>query len=145
MINRLFLDSSVLISASASNTGASALTLMLCSYGKIQGIVSDYVIKESSRNIANKLNEDAYKRFVFYLKNCGLVICPSFDKLLKAVPIASKDQPIVQAAICSGVEYLITLDKKDFFKENIIEYLRQYNIRLMRPGDFISAHRELLD
>jgi len=54
-MSRIFLDSSVLIAASASNVGASHAVIVMAEIGLIKAIVSEQVIEECERNLQKKL------------------------------------------------------------------------------------------
>lgn len=135
---KVFLDSSVLIAACASKTGASAFILGWCRAGKLKGYISIEALKEAKKNIELKLNSIGKKRFVYYLKfaNLILVASPSLEKIAQCENyITQKDAPILAAALKSPASFLITLDKKHFFDARLVKFAEPMEI--LTPGDFI--------
>lgn len=135
---RLFLDSSVLIAASASINGASAYILGLSKTREIQTYVSLDVLRETRKNIEDKLDLKSIRRFLHYSQYAHLNILPQPDyELTKKCGkfIHSKDVLILAAAISSPADYIITFDRKHFLKKEVIEFVRPKIIFI--PGDFV--------
>lgn len=138
-MKKVFLDSSVLIAACASLSGASALILGYCREGKIQGYVSLDVIGEARKNIILKLNERGRKRLVFYLKAANLKISPQVtsEEIFEAeMHINLKDAPILASAVKTSASHLITLDRKHFFAPEVIKFAKE--LKIISPGDFVK-------
>lgn len=137
-MKKIFLDSSVLVAASASTRGASALILGLSRQKKIQTYISPDVIGEARRNINIKLGSLGRKRLIYYLKYANLVFTPTpsvEDIAICEKFINEKDAPILAAAIKSPASYLITLDKKHFLQTKVIKYVKP--LIITTPGDFV--------
>jgi len=75
-MKKVFIDSSVLVAASASKNGASALILGLCRKERIKGFVSLDVIKEAQKNVNLKLGPLEKERLTYYLKKANLYLLP---------------------------------------------------------------------
>jgi predicted nucleic acid-binding protein len=110
---RAFIDSSVLIAACLSSTGASREIILQAIRGNVTLVISELVMKETKQNLTNK----------------APAAIPAFDQFLDAVPfesvrpskqqvlqaaayIALKDAPIVAAAKKAQVDYLVSLDRR---------------------------------
>jgi predicted nucleic acid-binding protein len=144
-MKKVFLDASVLVAACASKRGASAFIFGCCRREKLHGFISMDVIGESRKNVNLKLGENSKNRLKFYLKKAKLVLVddPSMEMVFKCEEVINvKDAPILAAAIISGARYLITLDKKDFLKEEVFKFVKP--MQILTPGEFISKFRKEL-
>lgn len=105
---------------------------------RIKGFLSRYVLIETKRNLIKKSAEKSLERFIFYLENCNFNITsePTLLELKTCRIINSKDAPVLIAAIKNDVQYLVTLDKKDFMKKEVFNYAKP--LKIMLPGDFIE-------
>lgn len=136
---RVFIDSDVLIAGAASTRGASHLVLRLGELGLIDLVSSAQVRAEVERNLATKVPA-ALPAFQLLAD----AACRWIDDLDKQQSAAvrgwahPKDAPILAAAVASGCEWLLTFNTKDFRPRGGL-------IRVLAPGDFIQALRELLE
>lgn len=138
-MKKVFLDSSILVAASASKTGASALILGWCRQGKIAGFVSKDAVNEASKNVSLKLDSAAQQRLTQFLQKAALKLAPNppLSLVIKCEKlIFPKDAPILAAALNVGVDYLVTLDKKHFLQEDVLKFAQPAKILL--PGDFVK-------
>lgn len=114
---RLFLDSSVVFSATLSPTGGSAKIFTLSD--KFELVSSNIVLAESEKNVKKKLKHTIYVDRFFRLAS-HLTILPQIpdDKLINEakLTIAEKDAVILAEAKQAQPDYLVTLDKKDFLQ-----------------------------
>lgn len=93
---RIFLDSSVLIAASASNVGASHAVIVMAEIGLIKAIVSEQVIEECERNLQKKLPK-SLETFQLIISKVSPEILPqpSFNEFKQWINIIeAKDAPI---------------------------------------------------
>jgi predicted nucleic acid-binding protein len=113
MIPRIFIDSSVLFSAANSTRGHSYDLIMLSAQGKIILVMSDYVLEETRRNLAD-LKEPKDSRLVQILENAKIErIEVSRQEVLSAAKVVVlKDAPILAAAKAAKVDMLVSLDRK---------------------------------
>ena len=123
----LFLDSSVLFTAVNSPLGGSA-KLFTLPYVKL--IVSKIVLHEVEKNVRKKLAEYHLNRFFMLVSKLNVISSkPSKTLINKARKvIAEKDSVILAEAKRSKCDYLITLDKKDFLKEEVFRFIKPKKI-----------------
>jgi predicted nucleic acid-binding protein len=131
----LFLDTSVLLAAAGSMSGASRAVF---DHAAKQGWVlfsSPYAINEVLRNLP-KLRTSATNEWLRLRPQ--LILADDVVSLDRpAVFAASKDRPILFSALASA-EVLLTLDKADFtdmLGENF------YGLRVLLPYDFLEQER----
>jgi predicted nucleic acid-binding protein len=129
---RIFLDSSVLLSACGSGTSLSHLITEIAPARGWQLISASYCRAETARNI-RKLGDDAVWRW------------PVIQSIVEWVPnaltsrkplllTASKDKPVLISALASKCEVLLTLDKGDF---GILLGTTVYGLLVSTPRDFL--------
>ena len=136
-MKKLFLDANILFSATCSDSGASRMLFKLAKGDKVSLLSSTYAIEEALKNIEKKLGSDKLPEFFVLLSLLDDLIknlIPS-DKYNGVVP--KKDLPILLAAIELDVDYLITLDKKDFKTEKVEN--AQLPFKIMIPGEFLQS------
>ena len=132
---RLFLDSSVLLAASGSATGASRL-LFTAGHGRGWTLLtSDYCRQETEHNLAKLAPEAKHDwlsiiRPTIVISNTQVVL----DRPL--VYRAVKDRPIVISALHYQANYLLTLDRDDFHDLLGAEV---YGLRIRTPGEFLRS------
>jgi predicted nucleic acid-binding protein len=137
-MTHIFVDSSVFFSAVYSAKGHSRDLLIMAAKEEITLVVSQLVIDETRRNIAEVIPEK-----LLYL-----------DQLLEAIPFeyvrpskrqvvtatkvtALKDASIVAAAKRAKVDFLVTLDRKHLLgKPEIAEYL---DAPIVSPKEAVEA------
>jgi len=133
---KIFLDSSVVLAASLSATGASREVFDLASLHRWHLVVSPWVLREVRDNIANKLPDAS--RVWAALR--GLVAVES-DELTFDWPLVfevTKDKPVLITALaCADV--LLTLDRRDF---GTLIGRTVYELRVLTPGEFLRIERE---
>lgn len=136
---RVFLDANVLVAGSASETGGSALLLEWCGTGKVDSVVSRLVLLEAERNTRQKLPPKALERFRRFLKRIPFRIAAPVSRGQMRpyrMLIHEKDAPVLTAALCSGAEHLITLDRCHFMTERIRR--AHLPIRILTPREFLA-------
>lgn len=141
-MNHVFLDSSVLLSFCASKTGASALVMKYCREGKVKGHISEKVIAEVRKNTALKMGDRAVEQFAYILKEDFLIVEPDPQehqvKRCRGI-ITAKDAPILAVALInSEIEYLLTLDAKDFLKPHVLRFAAP--LKILTPGEFVKKY-----
>lgn len=138
----VFVDANILISGSASPQGASNAILRLGELGLIQLVASRQVIEETERHIRLKF-PDILPFIAELLGQARLKIVA--DPLIEEYArwfhvIEEKDAPILEAAVQEGVDYLITLNTKDFTQA----VSDASGIPFLTPAAFIERVRDLL-
>ena len=142
---RVFLDSSVVISGSASRKGAAHALLVLCEIGLFRPVVCPYVIDEVERNLHKKLPE-SLARFKELEANIAweIVPDPEIQNILPWVRvILAKDAPVLAAAIQAKPHRFITLDTKDFISATS-DVSQQSGLVIATPGDLLREIRSIL-
>lgn len=137
---RAFLDANVLFAAAYSATGASRELLRCAARGEAALVVSDVVIEEARRNLAEK----------------APAVAPLIDALLKVVPHETaaasaadvraaeeytepKDAPIIAAAIKAQARYLVTLDRVHLLDAEGVA--ARSGLEIVLPGTFLHLVR----
>jgi predicted nucleic acid-binding protein len=135
---KVFLDTSVLLSASGSAKGASRYILENSKIHKWELVSSYYCENETLRNLP-KLEYDADNYFKTSLKRQITWISDTFasDKIL--IFRKNKDKPVLVTALASEAEYLLTLDRADFHKR---VGSKVYHLKIRTPGEFLMELRE---
>jgi predicted nucleic acid-binding protein len=132
---RLFLDTSVLLSASASANGASREIFQLAPANGWVLIATPYGLAEVVRN----LPDFPLSATVEWLRLRGQLLIMD-DVLTLDRPVifpAGKDRPILFAAL-AWADVLLTLDRGDFQSLLSGEF---YGLAVLKPGAFIAARR----
>lgn len=136
---RIFLDSSVIIAALHSNTGASAQILALSQEEILEVFISNQVEEEVM---------DVLDRKYAYLK-------PTFKNLLKFSKLKQvntsdkditkearswikdpKDVKILLGAKAAHAHYILTLDLRDFIKDKTVS--EKTGLAILTPGEFLN-------
>ena len=113
---RAFLDSSVLFSSCVSFKGASHEIIKQGLRGTVALVISNVVLEEVERNLAEFPRGAAEALAVFhqYVDSVPFEIVRATERQVRqaAQYTEEKDAPIVAAAIRARVDYLATLDRK---------------------------------
>jgi predicted nucleic acid-binding protein len=134
---RLFLDTSVLLAACGSSTGASREIFRLASQHGWSLMASPYVLSEVMNNLVY-LGEDAAEIWAVLSKD--LIIWP--DVLTMDFPVvfsATKDRPVLFTAMAWS-DVLLTLDRKDF---GALIGSGFYGLVVQTPGIFLRSQRDI--
>lgn len=132
---RLFLDTSVLLAASGSATGASREIFRLAAANSWTLVATPYVIEEVRRNLSNfpaNASTDWNR-----LRGELLLMDDVFTADRPAVFTPAKDRPILFSAL-AWADVLLTLDRGDF--ETLLgkEF---YGLIILTPGKFPLRER----
>ncbi len=136
---RVLLDSSVILSALFSSTGASALILKLAEQKKINLLIHEYIVEEVESVLVRKSPENIGNFIALISKNLfRKVKRPTAKEVALAETIITdpKDAPILASAIREKVDYLITLDRRDFL--NISLTRKGLGPKIVLPGTLIK-------
>jgi predicted nucleic acid-binding protein len=110
----LFLDANVLFSAAHRPQNAPGLLVDFASAGLVRACTSEYALEEARRNLALK-SPDAMLSFERVRQTCAVTPAPGIGTLAWATTqIATKDAPILAAAIDCRCDWLVTGDRRDF-------------------------------
>ena len=132
----IFLDSSVVLAASLSATGASRQVFDFATRQRWRLLVSPWVLREVRDNLLNKPPGASSA----WAALRGRVIVEG-DELTFDWPLnfdVTKDKPVLITALaCADV--LLTLDRRDF--RALIDQT-VYGLRVLTPGEFLRIERE---
>ena len=134
----VFIDANVYFAAFYSDTGASALILDYASHGKITVFASKLVLREADRNLRKKSSPAKLKAFHRFLQQTKIkIVPPPEEAALKPYEeiIHPKDLPVLGAAVASGADFLITLDRKHFLTAKVTDKLKK--IKILTSADFV--------
>jgi len=132
---RLFLDTSVLLAASASAIGSSRALFEYATPRSWELLASPWVLGEVMRNLAKfpAAVTSAWLRLRAQLVIVDDVV--SFDRAL--VFLVSKDRPVLVSALASA-HVLLTLDREDFMG---VLGDQCYGMPILLPYDFLERER----
>jgi predicted nucleic acid-binding protein len=134
---KLFLDTSVILSASASSKGASNWIVEVFSRYHWELVSADYCRAETVKNLEKM---GGTSRSVFdSLVNPAILWKP--DTWVSDYPLLfpkAKDRPVVLAALSARADFLLTLDRHDF--QGLLGN-QVYNVSIRTPGDFLMEMR----
>lgn len=136
---KIFFDSSVVLAALWSETGASAKIIMLCEAGIFEGYLSEEVIEEVRKVLERKAPETLpqFKKLlkVTRLKILSKVKKSEVEKAKKWIKDAN-DAPILASAKKAKVDALLTLDLKDFIRDPGVA--KKSDLTIWTPGEFLQ-------
>lgn len=138
---RVFLDASVLFSASYSATGSSREIIRQAIWGDLAIVVSRYVLEEVRRNLATKVPGvlEAYEELLVLLSP-EIAKDPTLSELREvATYINLKDAPIIAAAIKAHVDYLVSWDRKHFIDDP--QVAARSGLAIVTPDELVSVLR----
>jgi predicted nucleic acid-binding protein len=134
----IFLDASCLIAAIGSPKGGSAFLLALCNNGFLRTVVSEAVLIETERNVADSFGGAALSRYDRLIAMSRLEVMPvpsaSYLQRMEQL-VGSKDAHVLAAAHTVEAPYIISLDKK------LVERINASGLSMvaLSPGDFIRS------
>jgi len=131
-LDRLFLDANVLFSAAWREKSG---LLRLWKLPGAELVSSAYAVDEARRNLSDS---EARARLETLLGETTLVAEGSLAELPPNLTLASKDRPILAAAIRAGATHLITGDRKDFGK---LFGRRIGGVLIQRPADYLKSRQ----
>jgi predicted nucleic acid-binding protein len=144
-VNRVFLDSNVIISGLLSAKGAPRIILdLLCLHlPNMQCVSGAYNMMEIERNLARKLPA-ALPVFQEYFPrmNMDIIPLPAQEELAPWFgAIADKDVPVIVSAINGKADFLVTGDTKDF---GPLMGRDDLPFMVLTPTEFVMLTGELL-
>ena len=136
---KIFFDSSVLIASLLSDTGGSAKLLNLCEVKSLSGYISEDVVVE----VEIVLNRKFPALLEIFRKNTAetnliIVKFASSAKLKEASTWIKdpNDAKILAGAKEADVDFLVTLDIRDFIKDTSVS--KKSGIKILTPGDMLK-------
>ena len=111
----VFLDASVLVAASHSPSGGSAVAMEACQGSQFRAAVTSRVLLEARVNIAEKFGEGDLVRFYRQLAALDpvMVLPPPDEQVRSCIALTTeKDAHVLAAALECNAAYLLTLDRR---------------------------------
>lgn len=136
----LFIDSSVIIAALFSSTGASAEIFESCEMGFCKAVISEGVVEEVERTLKKKSIEHlSVFRELIKIGKIKILSKPTKKELNNASNWIKDpdDVHILASAKSSNVDALLTLDIRHFIKDENVSRLSGLNI--FTPGEFLNS------
>jgi len=134
---KLFLDTSVLLAAAGSATGASRAVFAYAGPQHWTLLTSRYCLAEAEKNLS-KLPPAAAQVWSRTLR-AGLTIVTDAVVINKPLALArGKDKPVLITALAEACDYLLTLDRADFaalLQTNV------YGTSVCTPAAFLIRQR----
>ena len=138
--NRVFLDSSILITAILSSQGGSFYILTQLK-DKFYFQINNYVLEEVFEVLDKKFySQKELKNYLFLLLGLAKVeILPnsSQSSLKRLFKVINREDAPILASVFLNSNYLLTLDK-DFLNEKVRDLARKNNVLIFTPKEFIS-------
>lgn len=133
---RLFLDTSVILSACISSKGASRALFRLATTNQWRIFCTPFVVNEVERNlellsVEARQNWIKFRSFIYVAEDILTIELPS-------VFASAKDKPILFSAL-AWADVLLTLDQADFIDRIGNEF---YRLAVLRPGLFLQRERK---
>ena len=133
----VFLDASVLVAASRSPSGGSALAMEVCRGRRFRAALTTRVLLEARQNIAAKFGEQELLRFYQQIAALDpeMVPPPSPKRVAECVPLTTeKDAHVLAGALECRAAYLLTLDRRHLLTATIRS--ADLPVGVVTPGDF---------
>ena len=139
-MTRTFLDTTIIFAAALSPHGASREIIRRGLQGTVGLVLSDVVIEEARRNIANRYPEllDVLEMF-FTSVPFEIVQATQKEVITAATYVVLKDAPIVAAAQRARVDYLVTMDKQHLVNVQVVqEVKKQLGVHIILPESLLD-------
>jgi predicted nucleic acid-binding protein len=132
---RLFLDSSVLLAAAGSTSGASRLLITAARRKRWTLLTSAYCVREVEHNLP-KLESEATAGWRSLIKPRLTVVGTHLVLDRPLIYRAVKDRPVVITALSLKADVLLTLDRDDFHD---LLGSSVYGLPIRTPGEFLKG------
>lgn len=140
---RVFLDTSALFAGIWSASGGARMILKLGEVGAIQLVISLQVLEEIE-NVTRRKAPNSLGALALLLDRSQVEVRHSEGDvgLVQNLPKHPGDARILAAALDSGVDYFVTLDRKHFLDDSTLR--EAVPLQMGTPGDFLSWLRSKL-
>jgi len=135
---KLFLDTSVMLSACASPKGASRYIVEEAK-AMDWALVSAYYCREETKRNLHKLGEDAMTYFSSHLDRRIDWRLETLAADAIVIYNKAKDKPVLISALSITPDVLLTLDRADFHDRLGSQF---YGIAIRTPGEWLTEQRE---
>jgi SRSO17 transposase/predicted nucleic acid-binding protein len=135
---KVFVDSTVLMAACISASGASRVIVEHGQAGPFSLLASPLVLEETSRNLQKKKPAALTQLSRFHLTSSANPALATIERASRIV--ALKDAPIIAAAVEGGAEYLVTLDQVHLLSARQA-VARDFGLAVLTPGELLAILR----
>ena len=142
---KLFIDASVLVAATFSDTGASFFIFRLAEKGLVDITITEEIVRESRSSLARNYEQKIVFSMIKMLSRHKKSIKPDIDNYpsYKELIEDKKDLHVLAGAKEYEADFLITLDRKHFMTEKLAKANLPFEIIL--PGDYLKILRKKID
>lgn len=136
---RAFMDASVLMAASVSETGTAYDLFGSARGGLVILVASEYALGETERNLYRKAPRGL--RAFWELRQQLSIVDPVPELVVTvAAEVEPKDAAIVAGAVAARASYLVTYDRRHLLaKADLIQ--QRYHIETLTPGELLARIR----
>lgn len=136
-IDKVFIDSSVLIAAAISPKGSARDFIIKSFLGVVKIVISDLILEETQRNLINKAPK-ALPDLQLFLEVLNPEIVSPPKRLVSQVAkvIELKDAPIIAGAIFAKVDYLVSFDRKHLLQHKK-EIKKNFKVKVVTPDKLL--------
>ncbi len=143
---KVFLDTSVIITALLSEKGASFYLLMNY-HEEHQFFINKYVVHELLDVIERKFSDraDFQSKFFLLLGIAGVEILalPKKSELIVMEQLVEKEDTPILASALEHCDYLLTLDR-GFLTEEVLKFAHENSLAIKKPGEFLKDLRNAI-
>lgn len=138
---RVFIDSSVLFSATKSSLGGSFRLLDECARGTCIPVISKRVVSEVRLRLTEKYPELMPLLYNRLAHTDFQIVEPTGKDIVRCQTIINPDDAVILAgAIAARADYLATLDRAHFINDSRVA--EKSGILILTPRDFLNAMRK---
>lgn len=142
--NKVFLDSSVLITALLSSRGGSFYVLTQLKDGyrfQINNFVLEEIFTVLDRKFPNQRNLKNSLFLLIGLAKIEILPNPPNSLINKSIKIINKEDAVILASAILNSHYFLTLDK-DFLNEKVKNFARENKLSILTPKELINLWRK---
>ncbi len=141
---KIFLDTSILITALLSSKGGS-FYLLARYYNQLDFYINEYVLEEALEVLQTKFSQEKELRHNLYLllgfSRIEVLPNPTKNKIKKLQGIINKEDVPILASAIDNCDILLTLDN-DFLIKRACDFGEEEGIKILKPKAFIDLLKE---
>lgn len=136
---KVFVDSSVFFAASYSTTGSAHDLLLAASQGRLTLVLSDYVLRETERNLLESAPR-AHPTFLYFCSTLPYQLSNPSKRLVvdTAQVVMIKDAPVIAAARVAQALLVATYDRKHLLSRRK-EILAAFSVTVATPDEILTG------
>ena len=138
--SRVFVDSSILITALLSSKGGSFY--LLSEYrNQLKFFINDYVLEETLAVLRRKFSKRKELEHNLYLllgfSRIEILQNPKKGQLRQAEQVIEREDIPILVSAAEHCDFLLTLDN-DFFVGEVSDFAQQKHLQILKPKEFIA-------